>query len=398
MQKIDSRVYLLSCGHFSVDWAQGAIPALLPYFISVCHLSYQAAGTLIFANILLSSLLQPIFGYYADKVSRPWFAPLGLIVSGFAVAAMGFVSDYAVIFALSMLSGTGSAIYHPEAARMASGLGGPLKGRAMGTFAVGGNAGFAAGPAVAGFCAYVFDPKALIVFALVNLFFALLLHARLGSILRDLKTQGAKISAAKAEQPCNEWSSFGRLCVVIFCRSVVFSVCNAFIPLYWIGVLKTEPSSASLAITFMWALGAVFTYFGGFFSDRGGFVRVLRLSFIVMIPAMALIANSPNVPLAVLAIIPASFGLFACYSPMVILGQTYLAKNIAFASGVTFGLNTTIGGMLSPLVGRLADNCGIQAALQVLWIAALIGAIASLTLKTPAALKKARGATKRKAS
>ena len=114
MQKIDSRVYLLSCGHFSVDWAQGAIPALLPYFISVCHLSYQAAGTLIFANILLSSLLQPIFGYYADKVSRPWFAPLGLIVSGFAVAAMGFVSDYAVIFALSMLSGTGSAIYHPD--------------------------------------------------------------------------------------------------------------------------------------------------------------------------------------------------------------------------------------------------------------------------------------------
>ena len=59
MQRFDPRIYLFACGHFSVDWAQSAIPALLPYFISVCHLSYQDAGTLIFANILLASIFQP---------------------------------------------------------------------------------------------------------------------------------------------------------------------------------------------------------------------------------------------------------------------------------------------------------------------------------------------------
>ena len=33
----DRRIYLFAGGHFAVDWAQSAIPALLPYFISVCN-------------------------------------------------------------------------------------------------------------------------------------------------------------------------------------------------------------------------------------------------------------------------------------------------------------------------------------------------------------------------
>ena len=142
----DPRIYLFTIGHFSIDWAQGAIPALLPYFIDTCHLSYQDAGTLVFANILLSSIIQPIFGYYADRVSRPWFAPLGTIISGVSIAAIPFVTSYWVLFFLSMISGLGSAIYHPEAARMVNGLAGEHKGKALGTFSVGGNAGFAVGP------------------------------------------------------------------------------------------------------------------------------------------------------------------------------------------------------------------------------------------------------------
>ena len=56
MKKLSPYVYLFAMGHFSVDWAQGAIPALLPYFITTCNLSYQDGATLIFANMLLSSV------------------------------------------------------------------------------------------------------------------------------------------------------------------------------------------------------------------------------------------------------------------------------------------------------------------------------------------------------
>ena len=84
MKKLSPYVYLFAMGHFSVDWAQGAIPALLPYFITTCNLSYQDGATLIFANMLLSSVSQPIFGYYSDKISKPWFVPLGPSSAGSA--------------------------------------------------------------------------------------------------------------------------------------------------------------------------------------------------------------------------------------------------------------------------------------------------------------------------
>ena len=91
MHKINPLVYLFTLGHFATDWSQGAIPALLPYFIATCGLNYQDAATLIFANILLASISQPIFGYYSDKVSKPWFVPAGPILCGVTVA---LIADY----------------------------------------------------------------------------------------------------------------------------------------------------------------------------------------------------------------------------------------------------------------------------------------------------------------
>lgn len=388
MNRFDPRIYLFTLGHFSVDWAQGAIPALLPYFIATCHLNYQDAGTLIFANILLSSIAQPVFGYYADRVSKPWFVPAGPVISGVSLAVLPFVTDYWLIFLCSMLSGFGSAVYHPEAARMVNGLGGAQKGKALGAFSVGGNTGFAVGPMFAGFCAYVFDIHGLVFYGVFNVVAALLIHRYMSGILADISKEQREEQAAHAGVAReNDWPSFGKLSLAILARSTGFCVCNAFIPLFWIHVLGTSEQAGSFALTCLFALGAVITFFGGVLSDRIGFVRMMRVSFLVMIPVMFLLIHTTDVTVATLLLIPAAFALFAPYSGIVVLGQTYLGKNIAFASGVTLGLQGTLGGLVTPLVGRAADHYGIVAALQILWMVAILGAVASFLLHTPKALE-----------
>ena len=388
MNRFDPRIYLFTLGHFSVDWAQGAIPALLPYFIATCHLNYQDAGTLIFANILLSSIAQPVFGYYADRVSKPWFVPAGPVISGVSLAVLPFVTDYWLIFLCSMLSGFGSAVYHPEAARMVNGLGGAQKGKALGAFSVGGNTGFAVGPMFAGFCAYVFDIHGLVFYGVFNVVAALLIHRYMSGILADIAKEQREEQAAHAGVAReNDWPLFGKLSLAILARSTGFCVCNAFIPLFWIHVLGTSEQAGSFALTCLFALGAVITFFGGVLSDRIGFVRMMRVSFLVMIPVMFLLIHTTDVTVATLLLIPAAFALFAPYSGIVVLGQTYLGKNIAFASGVTLGLQGTLGGLVTPLVGRAADHYGIVAALQILWMVAILGAVASFLLHTPKALE-----------
>ena len=384
MKKIDPAVYLFSLGHFSVDWCQGAIPALLPYFIQHYDLSYQAAGTLIFANVLVASVLQPLFGYYSDRISRPWFIPLGTLLCGIAVAVMGFCSSYATIFAAAMLCGVGSAVFHPEAALMVNRITAKAKGQALGTFSVGGNAGFAIGPIAAGLCAYKIGIHSLLIFGIVNAVLATAIFARMPAVLQQVSRYSREAKKKQSDkQEKNNWPAFAILSFPIFARSIGFTLSNTFIPIYWMTVLHTSATQGTTALSILFTLGACITFCGGLLADRFGYVRILRAAFFCMVPAYLLLTHTTNVWLATALLLPAAVSIFLPYSPIVVLGQTYLAKNAGFASGVTLGLTTTLGGIFAPLVGGAADRWGLVPALQIFWIAGLIGLIASFFLPEP---------------
>ena len=384
MKKIDPAVYLFSLGHLSVDWCQGAIPALLPYFIRNYDLSYQAAGTLVFANVLVASVLQPLFGYYSDRISRPWFIPLGTLFCGISVALMGFCTSFAAIFAAAMLSGVGSAIFHPEAALMVNRMAAKAKGQALGTFSVGGNAGFAIGPIVAGVCAYKLGIHTLLVFGIVNTVLAAALWTKMSYVLRQVSLSDrneTEKKAVKAKE--NDWKSFGILSLPIFARSIGFTLSNTFIPIYWMTVLHASATQGTTALSILFTMGACITFGGGLLADRFGYVKIIRAAFFCMVPAYLLLTHTTNLWLATALLLPAAVSIFMPYSPIVVLGQTYLAKNAGFASGVTLGLTTTLGGIFAPLVGATADRWGLVPALQIFWIAGLIGLIASFFLPEP---------------
>ena len=140
---------LLSAGHMFTDLNQGALPAILPFLIAEYNLSYAAAAGLVFAANFASSIVQPLFGHFADKVSKPWLMPCGILLAGLGLSITGFISNYWALFAAVTLSGIGIAAFHPEGARMANKVSGEKKGTGISIFAVGGSAGFALGPLVA---------------------------------------------------------------------------------------------------------------------------------------------------------------------------------------------------------------------------------------------------------
>ena len=102
-----------------------------------------------------------------------------------------------------------------------------------------------------------------------------------------------------------------------------------------------------------------------------------------MVPTYLLLTHTANLWLATALLVPAAVSVFMPYSPMVVLGQSYLAKNAGFASGVTLGLSTTLGGIFAPIVGWAADNWGLVNALQIFWIMGIAGLIAAMLLPEP---------------
>ena len=142
-------VYIVSLAHFFCDIAMGALPAILPFFILNYGMDYSAVAGFMFASSFLSSLVQPTFGWLADHTSITWLMPLGIFLAGAAMGFSGLFENYWAIFAVVTVSGIGSAIFHPEAARMIHKLSGSKRGTALSIFSVGGNGGFAVGPIIA---------------------------------------------------------------------------------------------------------------------------------------------------------------------------------------------------------------------------------------------------------
>lgn len=368
--------------HCINDFGQGSLAALIPFFIANFGLNYYQSASIIFCNTIVASVAQPILGYVADRWRVPWFIPVGFSITLVSISAIALATSYEMILALSLIAGFGAALFHPEAALLVNRMQSNELGNAMGRFAVGGSAGFAMGPLLAG-GVYVFGAHFLWVFTAIALIGVLLyVYAFTGSAATDVVGE-SKSSAKSTNTGANDWVSFGKLFFVIASRSILFSVLSIFIPILYITVINGEASASSLALTMYFAMGAVLTYMGGALSDKLGFLKTVRLGNLIFLPSVLVFIFVPNIWGFFGAMIPMAFGVFSQYGPITVLGQKYLAKNAGFASGITLGLGITLGGLVAPYVGHLADIYDVQTALMTLIPVGLMGLLMSLWLKEP---------------
>ncbi len=358
--------------HCINDFGQGSLAALIPFFIANFGLNYYQSASIIFCNTVVASIAQPILGYVADRWRVPWFIPVGFTVTLVSISAIALATSYEMILALSLIAGIGAALFHPEAALLVNRTQSNELGNAMGRFAVGGSAGFALGPLLAG-GVYVFGGQFLWLFTAIALIGVLLyVYAFTGSTDTDAIGE-SKSSAKSTNSGTNDWVSFGKLFFVIASRSIFFSVLSIFIPILYITVINGEAGASSLALTMYFAMGAVLTYMGGALSDKLGFLKTVRLGNLIFLPSVLVFIFVPNIWGFFGAMIPMAFGVFSQYGPITVLGQKYLAKNAGFASGITLGLGITLGGLVAPYVGHLADIYDVQTALMTLIPVGLMG-------------------------
>ena len=375
-------LYLLSAGHLSVDINMGSLPALLPFFVSLYGIDYTAAAGLMFATSFIGSLVQPLFGWLADKGSRQWFMAAGVFCAGIAIAVMGFITDYRAIFADSAITGTAVALFHPEAARCVNSISQGERGKDMSIFSVGGNAGFGLGPLLAVFLITTFGMHGLAFYGVLCIVLSLGLMAAapyLRRAMADNKKAAAGEAAASGSagetegEAKNDWSAFGHLFLVIFCRSSIYTGLASFLPLFCIHVLGASEAAGSLTLSVLSIAGIVATLAGGCFADRQGYRKTLLLGLLLLVPCLSVIAFSGSLYAVYAVLLPLSFALLGSYSSFVVLGQEYLAKNIGFASGITIGISMSVGGVVAPALGRFADLYGLSAVMVLLILFAAVG-------------------------
>ena len=382
-------VYLLALAHLSNDITTGALPAILPFFVSQYGMDYSSVTGLMFASCFLSSVVQPAFGWLADRKSRTWYMSLGILLSGVTMGMAGWFRNYWAIFTVITLSGIGSAIFHPEAARMVNKVSGNKRGTALSIFSVGGNSGFAIGPMLAVASITAFSMKGTTVLCFVAFIMAMILMVLVPKMKAEIaqttttENIAAEKSIKKEENGQNDWRAFSHLTLLIVCSSIVVCGLRSFIPLYWVNVLGLSEAAAGSALTLLFTLGVVTTLIGGLLADKFGYLKIVRMSYVLLAPMVALLSQTTDATIGYLLMVPIGFAMFSPFSSVVVLGQSYLARSIGFASGVTMGLTFSVGGVIVPLIGWFADIHGLTSTMELLTVVAVFAALFSFFLPKP---------------
>lgn len=384
-------IALLSAAHLTDDLNQGVVPAMLPFFMTANHLTYAAGAGLILAQTLFSSVMQPLFGLLADRRPSPWLIPVGLALAGVGVALASVAPGYNLIFAAIALSGLGISAFHPEAARRVRYLSGSRQATTMSLFTVGGMAGFALGPLLITPIVIEFGIHGAIVLALPVLIMAVALTSRLPRFAAAHASlsigNGGQVLTDSAEQ----WHDFILLTVVVVLRSIVFFGLNTFIPLYWTRVLGGSKTGGGLALTTLLAAVTVGTLLGGRLADRYGRKIVIVITMAALTPLLLIFLGLHGTTAAGVLLVPVGLALAASTSVVVVMAQEYLPNRVGLAAGVTLGLSMTIGGLMMPLFGSVADHYGLSTAVFLISLVPAVGCTVSLTLHEPGAIAGGSG-------
>jgi MFS transporter, FSR family, fosmidomycin resistance protein len=367
-KKIDYRgLFLLCAGHMMTDMNTSALPAILPFLKEALGLSYAMAGTIVLFSNVTGSVIQPVFGYLADRRSLHWFLPAGLGSAALGMALLGWAGGYGQVLMLVIFSGLGVAIYHPEGWRIANYFAGDKKATGMSIFGVGGNLGFAFGPLLS-----VFFVK---YFGLKGTSFLLLPGAAMAAIFlatrfwRVHPVVPAKGAAKEGGLPLRRIIyPMSLLLGMVIIRSWTHIGVMTFIPFYFINHMKGDPVQAGTFLFVFLAAGTLGTVVGGPLADRFGHKRIVLFSLGFTCPLLVFFLLSSGV-LAYIFFTLAGFVLIFSFSVSMVMGQSFMPRNVGMASGLILGLAFGMGGVGAALLGAFADRFGVP---LTLWLIAFL--------------------------
>jgi MFS transporter, FSR family, fosmidomycin resistance protein len=381
---IDKRgMAALASGHLATDFANGALPALLPFFADEFDLSYVLVGLAMLAWAFSSSVLQPLFGLWSDRRGAVWLLPAGLALGGLGIGLAAVAPSYWVCLGLIALSGLGTAAYHPEGSKFAAYVSGRKRASGMSFFSIGGNIGYALGPIATTFLVVHFGLEAGLLLAVPCLVVSTLLVWS----IRYLRTFEPSRETVQARAGADRVGGILALLGVVAFRSVAWFGLITFVPLYEVAQGHSE-AYGNRVLAAMLLAGGLGTIVAGPLADRVGTRPVLVASVLAQGPLILVYLMTGGLAGAIaLALVgPCVVGTFGV---TMVMSQQYLPRHIGLASGLTIGLSIGLGGMAAVALGGIADAIDLEAALYVC-AAAPFAALALCLILPPAGARRTR--------
>jgi MFS transporter, FSR family, fosmidomycin resistance protein len=323
-----------------------------------------------------------VVGHFTDKKAQPFSLSIGMASTFFGLLLLSVAHHYVVILVAAAMIGLGSAVFHPESARIARLASGGRYGFAQSVFQLGGSFGTSMGPVLAALIVVPFGQGSIAWFSSIA-FVAIMLLWRIGLWYKPQIT--ARKAAPIVRDPSAPTGSrvllaLAVLVVLLFSKQLYVSSLSSYYIFYLIDKFGVSTQAAQLYLFIFLAANAVGAFFGGPLGDRFGRKYVIWISVLGALPfTLAL----PYVGLHASAVLTVLIGLILSSTTpsIIVFAQELMPHRFGMISGFFFGVAFGIGGLGAAVLGKLADLTSISFVYQVCSFLPAIGLIAALLPK-----------------
>jgi len=385
----------LSLTHFLNDMIQSLIPAIYPIIKDAYHLDYGQIGIITLTFQLTASIFQPVIGHYTDKKPLPYSMVFGMGSTLLGLLVLAQATSYETILIGAAMVGLGSAIFHPEATRLARNASGGQQGLAQGIFQVGGQTGGSVGPLLA---AFIIVPKGQASLA----WFSLAAFAAMGLMLWTGRWQAAFTRAALASMksgaailkkgPIESASgiafAMAILIILLFSKNAYQQSFGTFYTFYLIGKFGVSVQTSQIMLFLFLVSAAVGVIFGGLVGDRIGRDKVIWFSILGALP-FSLILPFANLFWTVVLTIVINLIMASAFASILIYAIELMPNRVGLIGGMFYGLTFGLGGIAAAILGEVADHTSIETVYRICAFLPAMGLLAWFLPKLgPPAVKR----------
>lgn len=389
--------YFLTLAHTVLDSYATLLPHLQPLLLrklAADAFRNSLAGNFVFVFSIFSALGQILFGWLSDRFRTVHFLTFGVAFSAIGLSLLLQAPSPYIVYLLLVVGGIGVASFHPQATTYAGAL--AAEGRGMGTsiFLTGGNIGRALGPVVLLFIPYRFGPEHLVWEMIPGVFIALLIPQVLRfEVPLDLtaSTPGTPNEAPRQRE------SFWRVASPRLLPLIVLFIISAFRTVTAVGLEnflsiylddQNYPNQLrSLVIGLTIFAGSMGIMSGGWLLGRVNTYVLLLVSLLGAPPLLYAALHTDGFGFLAFLFL-GSLVLYSSIPLNIILAQMMLRGHENIASSFMMGAAWGVGGLLSLVVGALADQYELSIVLDGLVMLPLMMAPLLILLRDQPDLSK----------
>lgn len=375
-----SVLFAISLGHLLNDMIQSVIPSIYPIIKDEYGFTFAQIGIITLVFQMMSSLMQPVVGWYADRRPRPYSLAVGMCFTLVGLCLMAYADSFLLILLAVSIVGWGSSIFHPESSRVAQMASGGRKSLAQSIFQVGGNGGSAIGPLLAALIILPYGQQAIAWFAIAALL-AIIVLLRVGvwysaKVAYNRTHKRQSVSGVRQFDRRTIRISMAILVTLIFSKYFYTSCMTSYFTFYLIEHFDVSVQSSQLCLFAFLAALAIGTVAGGMLGDKYGRKYVILCSIFGAAP-FTLIMPYVNLFWTVVTAFAAGLIIASAFAAIVVYATDLVPDKLGVIAGVFFGLMFGLGGIGSAFFGWLADLTDIEFIFRVSSYLPLLGICAA---------------------